>query len=263
MNHSLLKLSETDLRTIAAALRAGRLVLPLTSASLQRFVGSARSVELAAELESLTTTGFTAINLATMLELIAADRDHRPAVDDIVDLVTTGPEARGVTNRDTAVVVRELFASAKSSVLVAGFAVYQGQRVFEALADRMLAEPNLKVRLFLDIQRPNGDTTAAGELVRRFADRFRQRQWPQDRPLPEVYFDPRSVELPSDKRACLHAKCIVVDQQFVFVSSANFTEAAQERNIEVGLTIHSHAVATQLSHFFEAMLAENLLKPVW
>ena len=84
----------------------------------------------------------------------------------------------------------------------------------------------------------------------------------QDRPLPEVYFDPRSIELPSEKRACLHAKSIVVDGQHVFVSSANFTEAAQERNIEVGLLIHSTNVATQLTHFFEAMLGDYLLQPV-
>jgi hypothetical protein len=44
----------------------------------------------------------------------------------MIDLVTTGPEPGGITNRDTSVVVRELFAHAKESVLVVGYAVYQG-----------------------------------------------------------------------------------------------------------------------------------------
>ncbi|TMQ33925.1 MAG: hypothetical protein E6K70_10465 [Planctomycetota bacterium] len=67
------------------------------------------------------------------------------------------------------------------------------------------------------------------------AIRFRNREWPKDSRLPEVYFDPRSLALDPKKRACMHAKCIVIDRKTVFVSSANFTEAAQERNLEVGL----------------------------
>ena len=47
-------------------------------------------------------------------------------------------------NRSTAVVVSELFREAEHSVLVAGYAVYQGQRVFQALGDRMVQIPSLK-----------------------------------------------------------------------------------------------------------------------
>jgi phosphatidylserine/phosphatidylglycerophosphate/cardiolipin synthase-like enzyme len=52
----------------------------------------------------------------------------------------------------------------------------------------------------------------------------------------------------------LHAKCIVVDGKHVFISSANFTEAAQERNIEVGLLVQSRAVAERVCRFFDALL---------
>jgi hypothetical protein len=176
--------------------------------------------------------------------------------------VTSGPEGPGITNRDTSVVLRGLFAQAESSVLVAGYAVYQGQRVFRALADRMQQVPGLRVRMFLDIQRSYGDTTMAGLIVRRFAERFRTEQWPADRPLPDVHFDPRSLDANTERRACLHAKCVVVDGQHVFVSSTNFTEAAQERNIEVGLLLHCRQVAEQLTHHFDALLDAGALKPL-
>jgi hypothetical protein len=68
--------------------------------------------------------------------------------------------------------LRELFASARRSVLVAGYAVYQGREVFRALADRMAELPELNVRMFLDVQRGPGDTSMASEVVKRFADRF-------------------------------------------------------------------------------------------
>ena len=119
----------------------------------------------------------------------------------------------------------------------------------------------LGVRMFLDIQRGITETTTASDLVRRFADRFKKYQWPEDRPLPEIFYDPRSLEMHADKRASLHAKCVVVDQREVFVSSANFTEAAYERNIEVGLLIHSGMLAVRIVRHFEALLAEGLLKP--
>jgi phosphatidylserine/phosphatidylglycerophosphate/cardiolipin synthase-like enzyme len=62
------------------------------------------------------------------------------------------------------------------------------------------------------------------------------------------------------KCAALHAKCIVVDRSAVFVSSANFTEAAQEKNIEVGLLLKSPVVADRISRFFEQLAAARLLR---
>jgi phosphatidylserine/phosphatidylglycerophosphate/cardiolipin synthase-like enzyme len=255
------KVSDGDLREIALAIRSGRLAPPYTAVALRRIVpGDVTTV--AADLQSLSQSGFGAEQVAVALELLRADRWARPPVEDVLELVTTGPEVSGIANRDTSVVVRELFANARESVLVAGYAVYQGQRVFQALADRMVEVPGLKVRMFLDIQRGRGDTTAAPELIRRFAARFHSDQWPKDRPLPEVFFDPRSLETDPDRRASLHAKCVVVDGKDVFVSSANFTEAAQQRNVEIGLLIHSADVATRAIRYFDQLLSEGLLRPV-
>ena len=70
---------------------------------------------------------------------------------------------------------------------------------------------------------------------------------------PEVFYDPRAISADRYSRAALHAKCVVIDCRDVFVSSANFTEAAQERNVEVGLLLHSTSVAVRLIHFFDAL----------
>ena len=77
-----------------------------------------------------------------------------------------------------------------------------------------------------------------------------------------MYYDPRSLELDHSNRASLHAKCIVVDDETAFVSSANFTEAAQLKNIEVGVIIKSPHFARHLSQHFDALAAEGVLKPV-
>ncbi|WP_366918995.1 phospholipase D-like domain-containing protein [uncultured Gimesia sp.] len=51
-------------------------------------------------------------------------------------------------------------------------------------------------------------------------------------------------------RSSLHAKCVVLDTVHVFVSSANFTEARQQQNIEVGLHINSEWLAERLVNHF-------------
>jgi phosphatidylserine/phosphatidylglycerophosphate/cardiolipin synthase-like enzyme len=260
MTERLLELSERDMQEVANALRCGRLLPPFSAVALERIISRQLSLPTVEALSKLSAVGFTPEQIAITLELLRADRAGQAPIEDVLQLVITGPDIAGVANRDTSVVVRELFANAKQSVLVAGYAVYQGHKVFQALADRMLEIPGLSVRLFLDIQRPQGDTTSSPELIRRFAARFRQSQWPKERPLPGVYFDPRSLDVEADKRACLHAKSIVVDSRCVFVSSANFTEAAQERNVEVGVLVTSEPLAKHLLSYFDNGCSEGVFQ---
>jgi len=258
----LLQLAQSDLRELVAALRARRLTAPYTAMNVERPIAGPIAADVAAALQRLADRGFAAEQLAIALDLLAQDRARTPKLEDMLDLVTTGPEAAGVTNRDTSVVVRELFAGAQRFVLVAGYAVYQGRDVFRALADRMAERPDLNVRMFLDVQRGPGDTSMASEVLKRFAERFTNREWPADRPVPQVFYDPRSLDLEAGKRACLHAKCVVVDGEAVFISSANFTEAAQERNVEVGLLVRSCRLAGQIVLHFDSLLAGGLLTRV-
>jgi hypothetical protein len=253
MSDVLSRLTEAHLRGLIAGLRSRRIASPFTSLQVARVVGGELGRRVAEELIRLETLGFGAEQMAVSLELVLQDRRADRSEEVPVELVTSGPEAPGITNRDTSVVVRELFAHAIRSVLVVGYAVHQGQRVFETLARRMEELPSLDVRLFLNISRPEGDTTPAGILVSRFARRFTTKQWPVGCRLPEVYYDPRSIAENGPKRSALHAKCIVVDAEQVFVSSANFTEAAQERNIEVGLRLQSEWLAGRLANHFRLL----------
>ena len=167
MTGLLQKLSDSDLQEIALAIRSGRLALPYSTIALQRLVPASAAPSVASDLQWLSERGFAPEQLAVALDMLIADRRARPRLDNLLELVTTGPEVAGIANRDTSVVVRDLFTNARESVLLAGYAIYQGQRVFQALADRMLAVPALKVGLFLDIQRAAGDTSAPAELMMR------------------------------------------------------------------------------------------------
>jgi hypothetical protein len=251
-------LTVADLSTLAGALRSGRLHAPFLAVSVQRFCPPTQAGDVAGRLQQLHEAGMKPEHLALFAEAIVHTRERIPQPDELVDLVWTGPETFGITNRDTGVVVRELFGAAESEVLVAGFAVYQGRAVFRRLAERMGERPGLRVRLFLDVQRHPGDSSPPEELLRRFAHRFRTQEWPAEK-LPELCYDPRSLDADSVKRSSLHAKCIVVDRRTALVTSANFTEAAQTRNIEVGALIRSRTFAEQLAEHFETLAAQGIL----
>ncbi|MFN9879181.1 MAG: phospholipase D-like domain-containing protein, partial [Planctomycetota bacterium] len=86
--------------------------------------------------------------------------------------------------------------------------------------------------------------------------------WPRAARLPAIYYDPRALRLEMNERASLHAKAIIVDGHQVFITSANFTEAAQERNIEVGLKLEDTVLATQLTRHFQGLRDAGVLKRV-
>jgi phosphatidylserine/phosphatidylglycerophosphate/cardiolipin synthase-like enzyme len=259
MSAAILLLSEAELESLVGALRSGRLLPPFSGTAVQRYCAAANAVAVADEMQQHAADGLKPEHLAMILETVGKARAQRQAESDLVELVWTGPKAPGISNRETGPVVRELFTSATESVLVAGYAVYQGREVFRSLSENMAEKPALKVALYLDVQRHHADTSSNVEVLARFVRRFREQEWPGKR-LPEVFYDPRSLNLDAEKRSCLHAKCVVVDRQVAFVSSANFTEAAQVRNIEAGVLIRSARFASRLAHHFEALAAAGVLR---
>jgi phosphatidylserine/phosphatidylglycerophosphate/cardiolipin synthase-like enzyme len=204
----------------------------------------------------LSLEGCTPGGLASCLEVIADSVAARSSAADEVQLVMTGPEGRAC-HRDTAVVVQDLFRRAERSVLVAGYAFYQGKVVFEDLGRRMDEVPDLHVRIFLNVARKPEDMGSIPEIVSGFVRKFKARNWPAGCRLPELYYDCRSLAA-AEGPVSLHAKCIVVDGREMFISSANFTEAAQHRNIEVGVLVRSATLAHQAAEFFDAMVGEHV-----
>jgi len=102
-----------ELRDLSSTLRSGRLTASSSAMAFERIMSKASAANA-----------------------MKQDRARKAIPDELMQLVITGPDAANAV-RDTAVVVRDVFATAEESVLVAGYAVYQGLQVFQALADLM------------------------------------------------------------------------------------------------------------------------------
>ena len=57
----------------------------------------------------------------------------------------------------------------------------------------------------------------------------------------------------------MHAKCVAVDGERALVSSANFTERGQDRNIETGVLLHDPIFASQLERQWLSLVEEGLV----
>ena len=73
--------------------------------------------------------------------------------------------------------------------------------------------------------------------------------------------NPRALE-PDRPTGVLHAKAVVVDEEAVFITSANLTEAGLDRNIEMGLLTRDRPLALSVVRHFEVLIGRTLLVPL-
>lgn len=242
---------------LASALESGLLPPCPTVASLRSVLGSRDGLEeVLASLLALGRLGISGPAASAWLRTVARAETRTPKPD----LVWSGPEVPGLQARDTRRVYEELLGSAERSVWASTYVFFDGPKAFEVLARRMEAKPALRVMLLLNIQRKRSDTTASEYLVRKFADRFWKYDWPGSS-RPGVFYDPRALD-PEGPDGVLHAKAVVADDEAVFVTSANLTEAALDRNIELGVLIRDRAFALTIAGFFGSLIDRGLLKPL-
>lgn len=234
-------LSAVPLPTLEAlleAVKAGEVSTPLNTATLQ-----ARGFGRHADTLLPALAPFESAAAAAVLRLIVAERTRRQPPS--LKLVWTGPDPKGTVARNTAVIVRELFSSARETVLIGGFRFSHGADLFQPLHAAM-AEQGVETTIFLDIEGAADNAAGSLEFAERAVDRFFHDNWPFGRPQPTLYFDPRTAA-PGPPWVSLHAKCIVVDTCRALLTSANFTHRGQRRNIEAGVLIDDALFAHTLT----------------
>jgi len=257
MSGSLLGLPAHLRKRLVGALDSGMLGVSCTLTTLRSVLGiGAGGEDVLNALQEMERMGISGPAAAAWIRTVDETAAHVPRPD----LVWSGPEVAGLHARDTRRVYEELLSSAERSIWASTYAFFDGPKAFEVLAHRMDSWPELHVTLLLNIQRKWGDTTATDDLVRKFADRFWKAEWPGES-RPAVFYDPRALD-PGGPGGVLHAKAVVADDEVVFVTSANLTEAALDRNIEIGLLVRDRALAASVVSHFSGLIDRGLLSPL-
>jgi phosphatidylserine/phosphatidylglycerophosphate/cardiolipin synthase-like enzyme len=236
MSGSLADVATVDLERLLRAITDRSLSFPLGRASL-----AARGLsDLAEPLGPLLACPADVASFVIDAILAERRRYQRPPAE----LVWTGPEVVGGIGRSTAVVVGQLFAQAERDVVICGYAFDRGEDIFEPL-HRTMCDRDVSVTIFVDMDRVTHPGLELERHVRRFVMRFLSNNWPFGPPYPTLYYDPRTVD--HGALASLHARCVVIDERIALVTSANFTDRGQSRNVEVGAVLHDRGFAEALT----------------
>src|SRR6266542_4536019 len=158
MLDALHQLPTRSLRTLATSLRDGSLSSGMSMHALQQISGS-KAAEVEKCVAGLRQDGMTSAQISMLADAIADARDATPQPSSLFDLVLSGPDVPGIPTADTAAVMQTLIEEAKSQVLLVGYAVHNGQRLFKRLAEKMETVPSLRVVFCLDIPRKQTDTS--------------------------------------------------------------------------------------------------------
>ncbi len=181
-----------------------------------------------------------------IVESVLAERTARPRPE--LELVWTGREGDHTLSRDTSQVLPALFGRAQRRVIVAGFAFYEASAIFAPLHARALAA-GVEVEFFIHVD-------GTGQDARMSPANFFTYSWPWRDVVPRLYYDARADG--ADPSATMHAKCIVVDDREVLITSANFTGRGQRDNVELGVLIRDADFAARVSGQWYALVTGGL-----
>lgn len=248
---SLAGVSTSALERLRDAIDSRSLDTPLTRSSLVGF-----GIRNQLDALSAALSGHSRLACLAILDVVLAERAEHdlPAPE----LVWTGPEGDRATARDTAIVLRELFESAREHVILAGYSFTHAKSVLAPLHATMKAHA-VRASFFVDITQPRVATDPPERHAEEALADFLHASWPFGPPYPALYYDERAI-VPPPPFSILHAKCVVVDSARAFVSSANFTMQGQERNIEVGVLLHDPRFAGHLARQWLALIDAGLVR---
>lgn len=233
-------LGEGHVRALADAYRSARQFTTEQAAAVRRTVPAPHHAEVdRLNLAWAARPSLAGDAIAVALESVQSAR--RLADVAVIEVVVTGPESPAAPIRLTSEVVRQLIDNATRRVTLVSYAAYQMTSIIAAL-DAAVAR-GVSVSLILE----SAEKLDGGGGAHAYA-RFRIFHWPIDRREP-----------PDAK---LHAKAVIVDGRDVLLTSANMTNAAYDKNIELGVLCRGGGVASQVQRHFDALIARGVLEPV-
>lgn len=227
------------LRALRGALESGQMRAPVSREELALHAAKNQVALLYGVLGGHSEPACVTI-LRSVLEERARNAHPRP------ELVWTGPEGVQAHAHDTAVVLRELFEGARKRVVLAGYSFRNAESVLEPLYTVMV-EHGVEAHFFVDVKQPDHQPANEEAYGEEQLARFLEANWPFGTVQPTLYCDRRALRPGLGGAYCsLHAKCVAVDSRRAFISSANFTLRAHDRNIETGVLINDPHFAQQL-----------------
>jgi len=165
-----------------------------------------------------------------------------------VELVWTGPSTGKVSVRHTEQVLCEVIDSAKRKLFLVSFVAYRVDSIVNALRNAIGRQVEITVLLETSSDEggrvKNHDSIKAMQLL-----------------LPSLNICIWSPEknASGNYSGAVHAKCAVADGERAFITSANLTTAAMERNMELGVLVNGGDLPAELHRHLEFLITQSII----
>ena len=232
----------------AIARRVRRTDASKASGTLSGMVGTpvaSTVVEQLAVAWKNTTVGSD--ELASML-LAASHVYTKAASEQSTELVWTGPTTPFVSARRTEQALLQVINSAEQSLFITSFVAYDVSTIVKAL--NAANDRGVVISVLLELSKNHGGSIAFDAIgkMRMLVPAANLYAW-QDKADP---FSGGSV----------HAKVAVADGNICFITSANLTGHAMEKNMEAGVLISGGRVAKLLYEHLRSLIDTKIVSPI-
>lgn len=165
-----------------------------------------------------------------------------------VELVWTGPTTPFVATRRTEQVLLDLILCAQNDLFLVSFVAYDVSLVVDAL--NAAAARGIEIRILLETSTSQGGSLSYDPVstMRRCVPSAALYVW-TDRPAPFT-------------EGRVHAKVAVADGNSAFLTSANLTGHALEKNMEAGVVISGGHVPAGLRAHLHALIETNVIRKI-
>lgn len=205
---------------------------PIAQAAIDQLVKSLGGCEVSnAELSSM---------------LLAANYTYQKIrTSQSVELVWTGPKTPFVSPRRTEQSLLEVVNSAEKTLFIVSFVAYEIPSIMKALAEAI--ERKVDIFILLELSRDHGgsiDIDVLGKMKNAI-------------PSAKFYIWKEKGEGFDDGR--VHAKVALSDKNKCFITSANLTGYAMERNMELGVLISGGEIPILLYDHLNALVDTKVI----
>ena len=168
-----------------------------------------------------------------------------------INLVWTGPKTGLIPTRNTEQAIKEVIDEARKSLFIVSYVFYSASSIVEGLNEA--TERGVSLRILLESSMEHGGAVSGDSI----------KAMHQAVPNAELYiWNPiEKAQTAGSLTAAVHAKCAVADHRIAFVTSANLTSAAMERNMELGILVRGGTTPDRLHNHLNALAHTTTIVP--
>ena len=182
--------------------------------------------------------------LASML-LASSHVVRQAAAEQSIELVWTGPTTPFVSARRTEQALLQVINAAEHALFITSFIAYDVSTIVKAL--NAASERGVVISMLLELSQDHGGSISFDAIgkMRAVVPSARLYAW---RERADPFSDGR-----------VHAKVVVADADLCFITSANLTGHAMEKNMEAGVLISGGAIPSLLAGHLRSLIDTKVI----